>query len=222
MDRFLIQVLSVIVAVCILFFYFYKSQNKTMDNDIWEEEEIELITAEDPDHTIFTESIKKGPCVFTGTTVAFDKLQHYPLSELVKMEESEKLKMNQNLQEHFLYYAKELNGTKSVVSRGEAENSVNPLQKVTSKCFCIAQIKGVKKILLFTPRQEKDLYPSPSNPTVSQANYFKDPLFNYPKLQDTTYIEIEAYPGHLVSIPKGYWWTSITIEESFNSYLRVD
>ena len=58
MDRFLIQVLSVIVAVCILFFYFYKSQNKTMDNDIWEEEEIELITAEDPDHTIFTESIK--------------------------------------------------------------------------------------------------------------------------------------------------------------------
>lgn len=221
MDRFLLQILSVIVAVCIIFFYFYKSQNR-QQADTWEEEEIELITAEDPDHDIFIKSISKGPCIFTGTTVAFDKLQHYPLTELIKMKEDEKMKMNQNLQEHFLYYVKDFNGTKSVVSRGEAENSVNPLQKVTSKCFCIAQIKGVKKILLFTPRQETDLYPSPTNPTVSQANYFKDPLINYPKLQDTTYIEIEAYPGHLISIPKGYWWTSITTEESFNSYLRVD
>jgi hypothetical protein len=221
MEQFLLQVSYVIIAVCIIFFYFYKFQSKNTD-DVWEEEEIELITAEDPDHTIFAESITKGPCVFTGTTVAFDKLQHYPLSELIKMEEGEKLKMNQNLQDHFLYYVKELNGPKSVISRGEAENSVNPLQKVTNKYFCIAQIKGVKKILLFTPRQEKNLYPSPTNPTVSQANYFKDPLINYPTLQDTTYIEIEAYPGHLISIPKGYWWTSITLEESFNSYLRVD
>ena len=222
MNSFLLQILSVIIVVNIIFFYFYKSQDKTT-NDIWEEEEdIELITAEDPDHTIFVESITKGPCVFTGTTVAFDKIQHYPLSELIKMEEAEKLKMNQNLQDHFLYYVKDLNGLKSVVSRGEAENSVNPLQKVTNKCFCIAQIKGVKKILLFTPRQEKDLYPSHTNHNVSQANYFKDPLINYPTLQNTTYIEIEAYPGHLISIPKGYWWTSITIEESFNSYLRVD
>ena len=80
----------------------------------------------------------------------------------------------------------------------------------------------MKKILLFTPRQEKDLYPSPKNPTVSQANYFKDPLIKFPRLQETTYIEIETYPGHMLYIPKGYWWTSITIEESFNSYLNVD
>lgn len=222
MDPFLLQVLSVIVAVCIVFFYFYRNKNKTENSEEWEEEEIELITAEDPDKDIFKDSIKKGPCVFTGTTVAFDKLQHYPLSELTKLEENEKMKMNQNLTTHFMYYISDFNGNKSVVSRGEAESSVNPLQKVTQDCFCIAQIKGVKKILIFTPRQEPDLYPSPQNPSVSQANYFKDALIKFPKLQDTTYIEIESYPGHLVYIPKGYWWTSITLEESFNSYVKVE
>ena len=221
MDPFLLQVLSVIVAVCVIFFFFYKSQQKTEDSQ-WEEEEIELITAEDPDKDIFADSIKKGPCIFTGTTIAFDKIQHYPLTELIKMDENEKMKMNQSLYYHFMYYINDFNGKKSIISRCEPENSVNPLQKVTQDCFCIAQIKGVKKILIFTPRQEKDLYPSLSNPSVSQANYFKDPLINFPKLQDTTYIEVEAYPGHLVYIPKGYWWTSITIEESFNSYIKVE
>lgn len=222
MDRFLLQILSVIVCVCIVFFYFYKSQKNNIPQEEWEEEEVEIFTAEDPDKTIFMDSIKKGPCVYTGTTIAFDKIQHYPLSELNKMEEHEKMKLNQNLQDHFLYYVSDFKGVKKVVSRGEVENSVNPLQKVTQDCFCIAQIKGVKKILLFTPRQEQDLYPSLANPNVSQANYFKDPLINFPRLQDTTYIEIEAYPGHLVSIPKGYWWTSINSEECFNSYLHVN
>ena len=221
MDKFLLQILSVIVGVCIIFFYFYRSQKSSLGEE-WEEEDIELITAEDPDKNVFRDSIKKGPSIFTGTTIAFDKIQHYPLSELTKMEETEKMKLNQNLQDHFLYYVSDLKGEKKVVSRGEVENSVNPLQKVTQDCFCIAQIKGVKKILLFTPRQETDLYPSPTNPNVSQANYFKDPLIKFPQLQNTTYIEIEAYPGHLVYIPKGYWWTSLTMEESFNSYLHVN
>ena len=89
MDKFLLQLLSVIVGVCIIFFYFYRSQNPSLGEE-WEEEDIELITAEDPDKNVFSDSIKKGPSIFTGTTIAFDKIQHYPLSELTKMEENEK------------------------------------------------------------------------------------------------------------------------------------
>ena len=90
MDKFLLQMLSVIVGVCIVFFYFYKSQKENNPQEEWEEEEVEILTAEDPDKNIFMDSIKKGPCVYTGTTIAFDKIQHYPLSELNKMEEHEK------------------------------------------------------------------------------------------------------------------------------------
>ena len=37
------------------------------------------------------------------------------------MNDEEKLKLNTNLRDHFLYYIKNLKGTKNVVSRGEVE-----------------------------------------------------------------------------------------------------
>jgi len=120
-----------------------------------------------------------------------------------------------------MYYLEKSSGEKNVNSRGEKENTINPLQKVTDDIFLVCQVKGVKKILLFTPRQQSSLYPSKLNPTLSEANFWKDPLINFPLLQDTTYIEIEAYPGHMISIPKNWWWTSINMDESFSSYISL-
>ena len=107
-----------------------------------------------------------------------------------------------------------------IMSRGENEHVVNPLQKVVEQLFMICQIKGVKKILLFTPEQQSLLYPNVVNPHVSKANFWTDPLFKFPLLQNTNYIEIIAYPGHMVYIPKDWWWTSINMEETFTTYIK--
>jgi hypothetical protein len=212
------QICGVIFIIVILIFFLTKYSGYNTGNNI--PPYIEIFTADNPILEVFKETIQKGPSVFTSISLAFDKIQHYPLSELNKMKTEAKANLHHNLKNHFKYYLDNDDNKNEIMSRGENEHVVNPLQKVVEQLFMICQIKGVKKILLFTPEQQSLLYPNVVNPHVSKANFWTDPLFKFPLLQNTNYIEIIAYPGHMVYIPKDWWWTSINMEETFTTYIK--
>lgn len=182
---------------------------------------IEILEVENPNQKMFQTYIhQSNPVIFTKTTLPFHDLQSETLASIESLPSESKIQLQNNFDEHMKYYKTNSQIMKNEL-QGEIETTVSPMQKVTSKHLCITQLKGVKKILLFSPNQQSYLYPDHTK-RKSPVNFFVDGFDTYPKLEKTKFIEIECYPGHMLRIPHNWWWTSIIVENSLTGYTKID
>lgn len=184
-------------------------------------QKIEILEVENPNQEIFQKYIHQpNPVIFTKTTLPFHDIQRETLASIESLPVESKNHLQTNFDEHMKYYK---TNTQKIINelRGEIETTVSPMQKVTSKHLCITQLKGVKKILLFSPNQQSYLYPDHTK-RKSPVNFFVDGFDVYPKLEKTKFIEIECYPGHMLRVPQNWWWTSIIVENSLTGYTKID
>ena len=75
----------------------------------------------------------------------------------------------------------------------------------------LCQIKGQKKIYLFSPDQSKFLYPSDkfdNGAVCSQVDFWNIDSKKFPEFNNSSYIEILLSPGQILSIPP-YWWHAV-------------
>ena len=207
------SILFGIIALCIIIFILY--------NSLQTSPKIEILEVENPNKETFQKFSKQpNPVIFTKTTLPFHDIQKETLEEIEQLPEESKAHLTKNFIEHMEYYKNK--GQKMTTElQGEIETTVSPMQKVVSKNLYITQLKGVKKILLFSPNQQSFLYPD-SSKKISPVNFFVDGFDKYPLLEKTKFIEIECYPGHMLRIPNGWWWTSIIVENTLTGYTKID
>lgn len=214
MKNFLYQLIGIIILIVLLFSFFI-SKKKEIPN-------VEIYEAENPNKSTFLNITKKStPTIFTKTTEPFFNIQEYTLQDIEELPEKDKKQLHENIQEHLSYYKDETQKS-TTKTQGEIQMISTPLQKVTNDTYLITIFKGVKKILLFTPNQTNLLYPSKSNKNKSDVNFFVDGFEKYPLLAQTKFVEIELYPGHMLYIPKGWWWTGMPMENCLLSYTKID
>ena len=123
--------------------------------------------------------------------------------------------LDKNLKEHFKYYIHPLSVKHNFEINVEEEKSSNKITKSTEARLLICQLIGLKKILLFSPQQEKYLYLKRSGKN-SKLNFFEDDLLQFPLISKTKYIEILLYPGQMLYIPRGWFYTYINEDESLS------
>lgn len=87
-------------------------------------------------------------------------------------------------------------------------NSKTGLHYDTDTRNFLCQLKGYKKVYLFTPNQSEYLYPSrkfDSGARCSQVNFWNVDTTKFPLFSQSKYIEIILSPGQILYIPP-YWW----------------
>lgn len=69
----------------------------------------------------------------------------------------------------------------------------------------LAQIYGIKKVVLIPPEDAEFLYPIPSNFFKSPLNPMEPDLCEFPKFKNARVFEGELRPGDVLFIPKGWY-----------------
>ena len=113
-------------------------------------------------------------------------------------------------------------------------NDTQYITKMNNFRFYTAQIYGKARFILFSPKEEKYLYPT-KDKKFSKLNYWKlqswdaklerNPdktleekrtryLDRFPKFNKVKYIEIILHPGNMLYIPYGWWFTSLAVDDN--------
>ena len=105
----------------------------------------------------------------------------------------------------------------------------SPIKKQLNERFIICAIDGITIVKLFSPIEEKNLYPDYSN--YNKLNYLKSKVnFNeinntdnnlYPKFKDVKYIEVILNPGNCLYIPTHWWYNYSNKTENDNIHLEI-
>ena len=101
----------------------------------------------------------------------------------------------------------------------ETKGVTNTVTRQYNYRYMITQLKGVRRIYLFAPKNRKYLY---AKGDKSQIDFFRDDLLKYPKLSETKYIEVVLYPGQMLYIPFNWWYNYEIQEDSFAVYHQSD
>jgi len=167
----------------------------------------DILQINNPKKELFEETInKKNICVFTNITSKLLSLKNLDIQNFKNSDLQSKKKLESILKNHFNYYLVPL--TLSFNFNLVEENSHYKMsirkQKVYRSLIC--QIKGSKRIILFSPEQKKLLYLKNNESIIDfwdpNVDFKKYPLFNYSK-----YIEVLLSPGQMLHIPYGWFYS---------------
>ena len=147
---------------------------------------------------------QKSPSIFTNIISKDSNINNENIQNEAK-------KYNKLLNYKLNYYLIPMSITYNYKIIKENEKIENKLIKETSSRHLIFQIKGTQKIILFNPNQTKFLY---SNKNVSRVNYWKQDLKKYPLINKSQFIEIILREGQLIYIPKKWWYTNKSIDNT--------
>ena len=131
----------------------------------------------------------RSPTISTNVSANFFDLQKMPPKNYYTLEKKDKQNLDNNLREHFKYYIQPLSIKHNFEINVEEQGSTNNIVKANNGRLLICQLIGLKKILLFSPNQEKYLYLKRSG-NSSKLNFFTDDLLQFPLIAKTKYIEI--------------------------------
>ena len=199
-----------ILIICIVLFILniqYKYINQ-VHNSTYEINQIN-----NPDKTTFENIIEsKNPVVFINILKNLD-LSTFDLDNLKKKEQ---LELKIDLTEHFKYYLIPLCIKYNFMLNKNNKKSYTPIIKQTNYRYLLAQIKGVKKILLFNPKQEKFLYPNKSR-TESRVNFWEmEQRKKFPLFKKSKYIELIVQNNQMVFIPYKWWYTIYDVSDNIS------
>jgi hypothetical protein len=209
------KIFLILIAIFAVFLYLQKRYLNRFNNDI------EIFQLENPGKEQFERQIEQSyPSIFTNMTQNFHDLQKYSLSTISSIEVKERRKLNKNIQRHFSYYNAPLSGkNNSIRVMSETQGVTNTVTRQYNYRYMITQLKGVRRVYLFAPKNRKYLY---AKGDKSQIDFFRDDLLKYPKLSETKYIEVVLYPGQMLYIPFNWWYNYEIKEDSFAVYHQSD
>lgn len=204
------KILIICTLIFIFFIYLQRNYVNRYNNDI------EIFQMENPNKKQFENQIDESyPSIFTNVSQNFKAIQEYSLASLVSMEPKEKKKLEVNIKKHFKYYHVPLLSKGEIKIQSEVQNSSNTVTRQSNYRFCLTQLKGVKKVYLFAPKNKKFLY---AKKNKSQIDFFTSNLLDYPNLSETKYIEVILYPGQMLYIPYNWWYNYQNTEDSMTVY----
>jgi hypothetical protein len=184
--------------------------------------EFEILQAENPNKEQFEQICGNSlPAIFTNVSENFFDLQKYSLKSINNIETESRKNLNINLKNHFDYYSVPMKSKSNMEINLEGAGTTDYIERQTNYRLLICQLKGVKKIILFTPNQGKYLYLD-NTKTKSGISFWTDDLLKYPLLEQTKYVEIVLYPGQMLYVPYQWYWASINEEDSFTIYHRSE
>ena len=74
-------------------------------------------------------------------------------------------------------------------------------------------MKGIKKIILFNPKEINFLYPNYKK-NESNVNFWNYDSTVYPEFNKSSYLEVILHPRQMIYIPHKWWFTTKTITNS--------
>ena len=211
----IVKTIILIISIILLYLQF-RYVNKVNNK-------FDILQVDNPNKTQFENILKsRSPTVFTDVSRNFYNLQKYSIEDIMSIDGKSKTTLTNNITNHFNYYnvpmAISHKMDMSIEKRGVSSN----IKRQCNYRLLMCQLKGVKRVLLFSPNQRKYLYPFKDNKNISEVNFFETDMSNYPNLKHTKFIEIILYPGHMLYIPFKWWYTSINDEDSFTIYSKSD
>lgn len=118
--------------------------------------------------------------------------------------------LKNKVQSYFKYYLIPLSYDHNFKIVFDKKGQATSLVKQIHQRMFISVITGIKKIILFNPDQLKFLYKSRISPDKSEVNFWKFSEHVFPDFVKSNYIEIIIRENQMISIPYGWWWTSIS------------
>ena len=171
----------------------------------------EIVQVNNPNKQVFEKIIdEKQPSIFTNILEGLNMLKYN-----LKDKDSKK-EMEYDLNKHFKYYLNPLTLTYNFDLYKNKKDVHTPIMKQTHYRYILGQLEGVKKILLFSPSQEKYLYPNPNKKHNESELDFWDisSREDYPLINKSKYIEIIIKPNQMIFIPYKWWYTIYNITDS--------
>ena len=205
-------IISIILVIIFLQFKVIKQVNN----------KFEILQAENPNKEQYEKIVGNNyPAIFTNVSENFFDLQKYTLDSINNIDKESRENLNINLKKHFDYYAVPMKVKSELNVNLEGAGTTDYIVKQNNYRLLVCQLKGVKKLILFTPNQGKYLYLDKTG-NRSSISFWTDDLLEYPKLEKTQYVEIVLYPGQMIYIPYQWYWASINEEDSFTVYHRSE
>lgn len=150
------------------------------------------------------ETILKNKSVAVFTNI-------FALLDLPSLSSSEETKQKQILVEHFKYYHIPLTFTYNFKIEKEEEDSYKPIIKVNSYRFLKVLVKGLKKIIIFNPEQEPNLYITNGH---CNLDFWKKDKTDVPNFYKLKYIEVILKDNQMVYIPYGWWYSEYNLSDT--------
>jgi len=104
------------------------------------------------------------------------------------------------------------------------KGQTTPLFKITDHRLLWANIYGKLKFAIFSPKNEKFLYPIKGDKNKSQIDHWKVSQLTenkeYPDYAQSKYIEIIFKKGHMFYLPFGWWMTIECLEDSLTIKIK--
>lgn len=193
MNNIVILLLFVSLIICYSQYIFINKRNSNY----------EILQGNNPIKDEFETILKtKSVAVFTNILPGLD------LSKL--MSTTEEIK-KQTLYGHFKYYHIPLAFTYNFKIEKEIEESSKPITRVTSYRYIKVLVKGLKKIIIFNPEQEPNLYISNGYCTLDFWKKDKSDVPNFYKLK---YIEVILKDNQMIYIPYGWWYSEYNLSDT--------
>tara|TARA_B100000242_G_scaffold281514_1_gene241850 strand:+ start:429 stop:1091 length:663 start_codon:yes stop_codon:yes gene_type:complete len=207
--------LFVISIILVLIFLQFRVINQVNNK-------FEILQAENPNKDQFEKIVGNAyPAIFTNVSENFFDLQKYSLDSINKIDKESRANLNTNLKNHFDYYSVPMKAKSEMAINLEGAGTTDYIMKQSNYRLLICQLKGVKKLILFTPNQGKYLYLDKTG-CKSGISFWTDDLLQYPKLEKTQYVEVVLYPGQMIYIPYQWYWASLNEEDSFTVYHKSE
>jgi len=163
----------------------------------------EILQGNNPIKDEFEAILKNKSCaVFTNMFKDLDASQ---------LSLSKEDKQKQLLIEHFKYYHIPLSFTYNFKIEKEESDSYKPIIKVGSYRFIKVLIKGLKKIIIFNPEQEPNLY---INKGYSNLDFWKKDKSDVPNFYKLKYIEVILKDRQMIYIPYGWWYSEYNLSDT--------
>lgn len=171
----------------------------------------EIVQVNNPDKKTFEKIIHdKQPSIFTNI------LEGIEFAKYNLKEKEGKIEMEFDLNKHFKYYLHPLTIKYNFELYQNKQETNTPLFKQTHYRYVVGQLHGIKKILLFSPNQEKYLYPDNQKKEIqSKLDFWHiSSREEYPLINKSKYIEIIIKPNQMLYIPHKWWYTVHNITDS--------
>ena len=195
MNNLLIIIIFVFITIIYSQYIFINKKNNSY----------EILQSNNPDKETFEDLINnKITVVFTSI---FDDLDINKIMD----DKSKKDELKQNLFKHFKYYHIPFTFTYKFRIDQEDEQSYKPIVKETSYRHLIVLLKGLKKIIIFNPEQEPNLYVKNNQ---SLINFWEGDKTEYPNFLKLKYIEVILKNNQMIYIPYGWWYSEYNITDT--------
>tara|TARA_B100000787_G_scaffold168941_1_gene158829 strand:+ start:213 stop:845 length:633 start_codon:yes stop_codon:yes gene_type:complete len=146
----------------------------------------------------------KSVAVFTNIFTDFN------VKDFTQIDEVQKKK---DLTDLFKYYHNPVTFTYNFKIEGEDKDSYKPIVRVNSYRFLKVNLTGLKKIIIFNPLQEPNLYITNGYSNLDFWNPNKSAVPNFYKLK---YIEVILKEKHMIYIPYGWWYSEFNLSNTYS------